>query len=343
MVLPKRLWGVCSQALIGKEIMNSTEQSAVSRDDVIAAYKEFLGRRPESEEVILHHIGAHRHVRELFSTFLNAVEFQEKAGSASHAHLLDTIHRSVNAIEVDVSPEVFARLFERVTAQWTALGQSEPFWSVLSHDRFRMDAIEETKREFYASGESFAQQIDICCKRTGVERPSGTCFELGCGVGRVTRYLANRFDRVIGADISEGNLNLARDYLRGEGAANASLLLLRDIAQLESLGGFDFFYSVIVLQHNPPPIIAKLLRTIFKSLRSGGGFLFQVPTHRPNYEFSARAYLESPDPAGSGFEMHAIPMHVVLDIIQAAGGQIKEVLPDLSGGYGSHLFFGVKP
>ena len=71
---------------------------------------------------------------------------------------------------------------------------------------------------------------------------------------------------------------------------------------------------------------------------------FQLPTHLKGYEFIVEKYLLSHDPVGNGFEMHALPMHNVLEIIQDAGGCLKEVLADnWTGTYGSHTFFGVRP
>jgi hypothetical protein len=79
------------------------------------------------------------------------------------------------------------------------------------------------------------------------------------------------------------------------------------------------------------------------NLRPGGAFLFQAQTHADGYEFNADAYLASPDPVGSGFEMHALPMSEIMDTIEIAGCRVKEVLADnMTGTYGSHTFFGVK-
>ena len=150
------------------------------------------------------------------------------------------------------------------------------------------------------------------------------------------------FDHVIAFDISQGNLNLAREHLSQSGIKNVDLVLLRDLADIEQTSNFDFFYSIIVLQHNPPPVIAKFLRIIMANLNSGGAFLFQLPTHVHKYKFSAEAYLRS-NPVGNSFEMHALPMHIALEIIQEAGGSLKEALADgWTGLYGSHTFFGVK-
>jgi SAM-dependent methyltransferase len=148
---------------------------------------------------------------------------------------------------------------------------------------------------------------------------------------------------VIGVDISKGNLQLAQQYLKNEQVDNVSLVLLRNLEQLQEVDPFDFFYSVIVLQHNPPPVIARMLQTILRKLRTGGAFFFQVPTYPPGYEFNVAAYLQRSNSVGSSYEMHALPMHAVLDIIADAGARVREVLPDTwSGPVGSHTFFGTK-
>ncbi len=318
------------------------EPSKVSRDVVVAAYRIFLGREPESERVIREKIEHHKSVTDLFREFVNSQEFKWRHSDYRSA-VKAVYHATSNPIDVDVPPEVFSRLFARIRDQWAALGESEPFWSVLSDDRFRMSNIENSRKEFYASGADSDRIIDVFCQRSNVAPPTGTCLELGCGVGRVTHFLAKRFTRVIGVDISQGNLDLARAYFSNARTSNVDLILLRDLEQLEETRNFDFFYSLIVLQHNPPPIMARMLRIILKNLRPGGGFLFQIPTHSPGYRFIAELYLESYDPVGDSFEMHVLPMHVVLGIIEEVGGRVKEVLADgFSGGQGSHTFFGVK-
>ena len=326
-----------------KETTLFTQPAAVSRDLVVSAYKAFFGREPENEQAIRHHL-RHKSIKDLLSHFLHSEEFKKKYVHGNYKSQVSSgYHRELGGIDVDVQPDLFLRLFDRVKAQWTALGETEPFWSVLSEDRFRMSSIEETKKEFYAGGAGADRLIDIFCQRSNVRPPSGTCFELGCGVGRVTRFLAERFDHVIGADISRGNLELARQYLRDSSLPKVDLILLRDLQQLEDIDRYDFFYSVIVLQHNPPPIIARFLSIILRNLRSGGAFLFQVPTHIPGYQFSVQSFLESDDLVGANFDMHALPMHVVFQIIQEAGGHLKEVIANSwTGGYGSHTFFGIK-
>ena len=48
----------------------------------------------------------------------------------------------------------------------------------------------------------------------------------------------------------------------------------------------DVSYSIIVLQHNPPPVIAFIVEALIHSLNPGGVAFFQVPTYRRGYTFS---------------------------------------------------------
>lgn len=326
----------------GDQSSSDKESGSVSRDLVVAAYRSFLGREPENEAVVKQKVEACRSEEQLLNAFLRSPEFARRFANYSAVVGAQYTARQ-QPVDIEVPNEQFDRLFSRVKEQWTALGRSEPYWSVLADDRFRMKSIDTNLTDFYASGALSDRLIDIFCQRTHIAPPSGTCLELGCGVGRVTRFLARRFNRVLGVDISEGNLELAQSYLRKERVDNVSWLLLRELEQLQQVEEFDFFYSILVLQHNPPPVIARMLKLILGKLRRGGAFLFQVPNQTPGYTFSTAAYLERPNKAGTTYEMHALPMYAVLDIIAEAGGRTKEVMADmLTGGYGSHTFFGTK-
>jgi SAM-dependent methyltransferase len=322
--------------------MTSNEPTGVSRDLVVAAYQVLLGRDPESERAILNKTQQSKTAKDLLSVIVDSREFKNKQGDYQ-SQIMEAYRNRPFRIDVDISPKMLAQMFTRIAAQWTTLGATEPYWSVLTHDRFRMSEIVRTKQEFDASGAASCELIDLFCQRTEVVPPSGTCLELGCGVGRVTRFLAKRFDHVIGVDVSRGNLDRARSYLESTGTCNVTLHHLQELGELEEFGAIDFFYSIITLQHNPPPVIAYMLRILLAKLRGSGCFLFQVPTYRPEYKFIAQDYLDESDPTGTRFEGHALPMHVVLGIIQESGGRIKEVMPDTwIGRYGSNTFFGTR-
>jgi SAM-dependent methyltransferase len=246
-------------------------------------------------------------------------------------------------IEVTVPPERLQALFDRLRRQWAALGDSEPFWSVLTHDEYReanMDAAAMAR--FYDTGAEHAALVEVLCERDRVEIRRGVCVELGCGVGRVTRHLAARFDKVIAIDISEGNLRQCRAMAERAGLTNIECVLLASPGQLSrqlrGWGGMDFFYSVITLQHSQPPVQAYMLDILLSRLRRGGGFLFQTQTYYPGYRFSAEEHLASHVDA---MDMHSLPMHEVLRLIEKHGHAVREVIEDMwTGRPGSHTFFG---
>jgi SAM-dependent methyltransferase len=244
--------------------------------------------------------------------------------AAAPAQLDDVIASSV-AIDTTVDAVALARMLAHVETCWRRLGETEPHWSVLTNSRFKSDRIAETRDEFYASGEGDVRRLLDAANRRGVVLPfQGTCFELGCGVGRLTPWLARSFGHVIATDISESHLALAEQAIRSGGCRNVELRQVNQLEALEQLPMFDCFLSLIVLQHNPPPVIRWLLLIILSKLRIGGVGFFQVPTALPAYSFDAEAYLANP-PSDGLMEMHALPLEVVLSTIREAGCELLEV------------------
>jgi SAM-dependent methyltransferase len=232
---------------------------------------------------------------------------------------------SVNPqIDTKVDPAALAALLMHVETCWRRLGETEPHWSVLSAPQFKSDRIGDTGPDFYASGEGDVVRWQAAADRCGVALPlRGTCFELGCGLARITLWLAKSFHHVIGADISPSHLALAGQAVRQAGRDNIDLRLVNRLDTLERLPAFDSFFSMIVLQHNPPPVMRWLLLTLLSKLKSGGIGYFQVPTAIPNYSFNAAAYLAQL-PTHGEMEMHVLPHEVVLATVHEAGCELLE-------------------
>src|SRR5205085_2653776 len=83
--------------------------------------------------------------------------------------------------------------------------------------------------------------------RLGADPRGGVCVELGCGFGRMTDALAERFDRVLALDVSPAMLDQARKAVQ---ASNVEFRLVSG-AQLDSLddGIADAVVCYLVLQH----------------------------------------------------------------------------------------------
>ena len=308
----------------------------LTRELVVACYRQLLGREPEDDAVVREKHG--QTAEEIVRSFLASPEYTQRYPPHFLTHYLER----PRAIDVEVGAKQLAAMFERIRAEWSELGQADPFWSVLTDDAYHADAIgEEALRRFHESGLETASLIDLIANRCGiVPRREGLCIEFGCGVGRVTAHLAQRFERVLAVDISPGNLAVCREMLDRLGLSNVETRLLESPSEIASLPAHDFFFSTIVLQHNPPPIQHYILDKILKKISDGGLFLFQLPTNTPNYSFDASAYLASPP---SGMELHCLPMASVLSLLAKHRLTPLEVMMDgWTGLYGSHTFFGVK-
>lgn len=227
-------------------------------------------------------------------------------------------------IEVNVEPAVLVSLMAFVKAKWEQLGRTEPHWSVLASPEFKPDRIADTADAFYGSGWGDFGLFQHAAERCNVKLPvDGTCFELGCGVGRVTLWLAQSFRKVIGADISASHLAVAESAVARSGRTNIELRLLDKPEAVEQLPAFEAFYSVIVLQHNPPPVMQWLLRTILLKLKPGGLAFFQLPTVGEAYAFDTATYLQQPADS-TLMEMHVLPEDVVLEVLRETGCELLE-------------------
>jgi 2-polyprenyl-3-methyl-5-hydroxy-6-metoxy-1,4-benzoquinol methylase len=320
----------------------SSPSSVYSPEDVVrACYRVILNREAEDDRVIAEKIGIP--IESIIEEFLNSPERISKISETGFSsQIYGNYYAGYRPVETEGTPEQMLAMFERIRRSWSKLGEVEPYWSVITHDDFKMDVLSKERQEhFYETGRASASLIDLIGARAGhVPAKRGVCLELGCGVGRVTAHLASRFEQVIAVDVSPGNLQLCKDVLKDRGINNVETRLITDVREVESLPEHDFFYSVIVLQHNPPPIQAFLLDNIFKKLNCGASFLFQVPTHTPGYEHKISEYLDTPE---DGIEMHCMPMAKVFDLMNRHQLLPLEVIMDSwTGMYGSHTFFGRK-
>ncbi|HJT97018.1 MAG TPA: class I SAM-dependent methyltransferase, partial [Rhodanobacteraceae bacterium] len=215
-----------------------------------------------------------------------------------------------------------------IARTWTRLGDTEPHYSVVTDEKFKAGRIDANLDAFHAGGQHSIARLDAALARSGIALANdATCFELGCGVGRLTAWLARRCAKVVATDISESHLALARRHVAEQGLDNVELQRLPSVDAIGLLPPFDLFFSVIVLQHNPPPVIAAILERTFARLRPGGLAYFQVPTYREGYVFRLGDYLRDEYDKGT-MEMHVLPQRDVLRIAARHGLELLEVIED---------------
>jgi SAM-dependent methyltransferase len=315
--------------------MSSDEPSLLTRSDIESAFRAALGREPKPAQV------ERLLTRRVTSAQLRNILHNARPGGKGSPDKSEKKGRDPGRtgpgpkllkagkplIDVNVSPELLQQLLSHVEGVWQDLGEERPYWSVLTgYEPEKFDT--QSKQDFYASGRLQVELFDLVLARTGVDRKSlRTCFELGCGVGRVTIWLAERFEKVIGADISPPHLALAREAAAERGRNNVEFLQVAKMSVLENLPPFDAFFSVISLQHSPPPVMHFVLTKVLNRLSMGGVGYFQIPTQLLNYEFNAEAYLSDLE-THKTMEMNALPQKSLFEVVDASGCRVLEFRDD---------------
>lgn len=112
--------------------------------------------------------------------------------------------------------------------------------------------------------------------RLGADPRGGVCVEVGCGPGRMTGALAERFDRVLALDVSPAMLEQARANVT---AANVEFVTVPGdrLAGVED-GVADALVCYLVLQHLPSArVIRSYLAEFGRVLAPAGEAFVQLP------------------------------------------------------------------
>jgi 2-polyprenyl-3-methyl-5-hydroxy-6-metoxy-1,4-benzoquinol methylase len=155
---------------------------------------------------------------------------------------------------------------------WEYYGKHHPYYGVLSYGQFRAGALDDqAKQKFFASGVEVVDNFILHAEKTFGPLRYGTALDYGCGVGRLTRRLAERFQKVIGVDISRDMLEEARRNLSE--CENVTL----EWAGSESPTPLDFVLSKIVFQHIPTTEGFRILERLASRLSPGGVGILDLP------------------------------------------------------------------
>ena len=147
--------------------------------------------------------------------------------------------------------------------------------------------------DFFRSGEASARMVF----GNNLENlPStGRVLEIGCGKGRVVRYLAAQRAgaQFFGIDVSKEMIRLAWESDQNNLPRNLCFVV-GDGSTFDAFPDqfFDVLYSYIVFQHLPRHIVRSYLRHAERILKPGGNLIFQVQT---------RSAVQEIDPADDDF------------------------------------------
>ena len=224
---------------------------------------------------------------------------------------------------------------------WNQFARRDPFWAVLT------DSAKDGRRwqpaEFFATGvttiEAELAAVRACHPSLGTRQ----ALDFGCGVGRLTQALAAHFDQVVGVDIAEDMLALARRHNRHGERVQYLHNRRPDLGLLES-DRFDLVCSLITLQHMQPAYARAYIREFVRVCAPGGVVLFQIPAQEPDFErlrfswwpptlfrrlwrilgrrFEHALQLVLLKPV---MEMHGIPQSEILALLEAGGARLLAV------------------
>ena len=158
---------------------------------------------------------------------------------------------------------------------WEALGRVDPLWAVLTSPTRRHGRWDTA--EFFATGTRDVAALMDTAQSLGLPKQWEKALDFGCGVGRLTRALAEHFGQCVGVDISAPMLAQAEELNQACDRCRFVLNTAEDLRDFQS-ASFDLVYTRYVLQHLPSgAMVRSYLDEFMRVLRPGGLLVFQLP------------------------------------------------------------------
>lgn len=293
--------------------------------DVSRAFRVFLGREVESVAVAGHHIATSQNLWELIERLKHSAEAEHRSVGDALRHL--ELFHTRQDIALSATPEQIVRLHLDLAEAWERHGLGV-YHQWLRRNEFRFDGRSERwniEKSFERGAEEARHALDLLARHGCELKSEFRIAVLSADSFRLAQRLSPLVADYIGIEISSQDFGLAERAFATTPLINARAMNLT--AFLEEDLEIDIFYSMMVLQHAPPPVALSLLRTFLERMRPGGLALFQLPSHLHGYGFETERYLagEGRNPEG---EIHAVPQYEVLALLSQLGCSILEIIPD---------------
>lgn len=155
--------------------------------------------------------------------------------------------------------------------EWEKFGKDDPYYGVLTHDKFRKNNLTtENKEEFFKSGSGYIDEV-LEKTRRHIDKnfTIKKALDFGCGVGRLVIPLANVSQEVTGVDVSDSMLREAKINCEERSIKNVAFVKSDDGLSLLD-GKYDFIHSFIVFQHIPVIRGEQILENLISRLEDDG-------------------------------------------------------------------------
>jgi SAM-dependent methyltransferase len=142
--------------------------------------------------------------------------------------------------------------------------------------RATWDALASDPDAFVGDPARGREELDALFGRLGADPRAGMCIEVGCGPGRMTAGLAERFDRVLALDVSPAMLKQARQAIPDEHVEFRAISGER-LDDVEDACA-DVVICYLVLQHLPSrEVVLSYISEFARVLKPGGEAFVQLP------------------------------------------------------------------
>jgi SAM-dependent methyltransferase len=204
---------------------------------------------------------------------------------------------------------------------------------------------------FLATGEPEVEAVLAACAELGRPAARTRVLDFGCGVGRLARPFADRFDEYLGTDIAEGMIAWARE-LHAD-LPNATFKVNTAAGLAGGDGSFDLVYSNLVLQHLPDrAAVESSLAELLRVVNAEGILVFQLPARlglRQRLQLRSRLYRGLRNAgAGAAFlqrrlrlnpmRLLAIPEPQARELVERHGGRVAAVMSEEASGISSRRY-----
>ena len=174
-------------------------------------------------------------------------------------------------------------LNRKMKEQWEKIASINTYYGIDACPDFE-SVVDIDEQEFWQRGSETGERL---LNVLNLNNPSLlTMVEIGCGIGRMTQYFAQKFGKVYAFDISENMLQMAKDkwghlqnieFILGSGS---------DLKPIKN-NCIDLVFSFIVLQHVlREEIVLSYIKECGRVLRTNGIAFLQFRTYTPEMRIS---------------------------------------------------------